>query len=330
MREVLVFKNRPSILAADAVVGKKESEGPLGRYFDRVEADTTLGKPTWEQAESELQRRALLAALQGAGCDAQQLDVVFGGDLQAQCTASGYTARAVGRPFYNVYGACSTMSQSLLGAAAFVDGGYAETAGALTSSHFCAAERQFRFPLEYGGQRTPTSQWTVTAAGCCIVGRSTPGRPYIHFATVGRVIDYGVNDINNMGAAMAPAAADTLTRYLAATGTRTDDYDTVVTGDLGNVGSELLRQLLSQRGIELRNHLDCGCIIYDTTRSDVGAGGSGCGCSAAVLCKCLLPQLLAGQSRNILFMATGALMSTALYQQGETIPAVAHLINIRI
>ena len=322
-----MFKQKPAVLAYAAVVGKKEKEGPLGESFPFFENDTTLGVKTWEQSETKLLSRAMREALIRAGKEFSDISMTFGGDLQAQCTASGYAARAHSRPFAGLYGACSTMALSLFMAASFVNAGYAETAMASTSSHFCSAERQFRFPLEYGGQRCPTSQWTVTGAGSCILG-SGSGLPYVAAGLLGRVVDLGVTDINNMGAAMAPAAADTIERFLNDTDTSPGDYDVIATGDLGSVGSEIMLEMLKRRGIKLSNHADCGRMIYDP-ESGVGAGGSGCGCSASVLCGCFLPKLESGEYKNIILCSTGALMSTATFQQGESIPGIAHLVNIR-
>lgn len=321
----LFFKNRPAVTSYACCVGGKEKKGPLGGYFDDYADDTTFGEKTWERSETAMQARAMKSAAEKAGLSFSDIDVIFGGDLQAQCTATAYSVRATARPFIGLYGACSTMALSLMSAAAYVNAGYAERAAAVTSSHFCSAERQFRFPLEYGSQRCPTAQWTVTGSGCCIVGQG--GGSKIVSATAGRIVDLGVSDINNMGAAMAPAAADTIERHLIATETRPCDYDAIITGDLGTVGSEILVFMLKQRGIALDNHADCGSMIFGNDDRN-GAGGSGCGCSASVLCGYFLPKLAAGEYRRLLFCATGALMSTATFQQGESIPGIAHLVSI--
>ena len=321
----LIFKNRPAIVASACCVGRKEKQGPLGGYFDDFDDDTTFGEKTWEKSETALQLRTMNSAIERAGMAFSDIDMIFGGDLQAQCTATAYSVRAAARPFMGLYGACSTMALSLIAAATYVDAGFAKSAAAITSSHFCSAERQFRFPLEYGSQRCPTAQWTVTGGGCCILG-SGEG-PRLAAATLGRIVDLGVTDINNMGAAMAPAAADTIEKHLRETASAPADYDAIITGDLGAVGSEILVTMLKQRGIVLNNHLDCGCMIYGDDDKN-GAGGSGCGCSASVLCDYFLPKIKAGEMSKLLFCATGALMSTATFQQGESIPAVAHLVNI--
>lgn len=318
----------PSILSFAAVVGKKEGEGPLAGCFDRIHEDTTLGERSWEKAESRLQQDAVLTALTKANLSPSAVDLLFAGDLLNQCIGSSYGLRDLGVPFCGLYGACSTMAESLALASIFADNGLCNHALAVTSSHFCSAERQFRYPLDYGGQRTPTAQWTVTGSGAALVGASAQP-PYVKAVTLGQIVDLGVQDINNMGAAMAPAAADTLKQYFTDTGTAPADYDLIVTGDLGSVGSVLLLELMEQEGYALSdNHADCGVLIYDAKKQDVHAGGSGCGCSASVLCGHLLPQVQAGQIKDLLFVATGALMSPTSVWQGESIPAVAHLVHI--
>ena len=318
-----MFDAPPTVAAWAAAGGKKESEGPLASTFDFVTQDAGFGEQgceNWEQAESILQRKAAELCLRKADTPRTKVDIAFAGDLQAQCTASNYTMRELGVPFAGVYGACSTMAETLGLAAAFAASGMAERAMALTSSHFCAAERQFRTPLEYGAKRTPTAQWTATAAGACLVrAHGGQGVPVLS-VTFGRVQDFEVHDINNMGAAMMPAAASTLLRYFAATNTRPQDFDAIFTGDLGEVGSALLREQMAKEGVPLDNHQDCGCLLYNTQGQNVQAGGSGAGCSAAVLCCKILPMLAAGQLRRVLFMATGALMSQTTFLQGESIP----------
>ena len=325
-KNTIVFSHGPTVLGRGAVVGKKEGEGPLGQAFDAVFADARLGEKTWEKAESALQREAMSRALARAGIRAEQLDALFAGDLLDQNIASTFGLRQMGVPLLGQFGACSTMGQTLIMASVFVDSGAADLCGAVTSSHFCTAERQFRYPLEYGGQRTPTSQWTATAAGAAIVGRGGDG-VRIGAACVGRVCDLGITDMNNMGAAMAPAAADTLTRFFADTGTGPADYAMIVTGDLGQIGSTLLRQLMERSGTPLGdNYTDCGLLLFDRTRQDVHAGGSGCGCSASVLCAHFLPLLESGKLRDLLFCPTGALMSPTSSQQGESIPGICHAV----
>ena len=291
-----------------SAVGPKEKSGPLGAWFDRAFDDEMLGEKSFEKAESRLQKTAVETALSKSGTAADDIDLIFAGDLLNQCIGSAYGLREFGIPFVGLYGACSTMALSLINASLAVDSGAAGKAIAVTSSHFCSSERQFRFPLEYGGQRPPTSQWTVTGAGAVQLGRSLKG-PTVEALTVGRIIDMDITDMNNMGAAMAPAAADTIERFLQDTGTAPTDYDLIITGDLGFTGSDLLHGLLQKDGIELSNHNDCGMMIFDRKRQDVHSGGSGCGCSASVLCSYLLKKLGNGELKNILFCATGALMS---------------------
>ena len=275
-----------------------------------------------------LQQRCARHCLRKAGIARQQVELAFAGDLQAQCTASNYTMRQLGVPFAGLYGACSTMAEALCLAARCAAAGYAHEILAMSSSHFCAAERQFRTPLEYGGKRTPTAQWTATASGCCLLQPQGEGVG-IAAATFGRVQDYQVKDINNMGAAMAPAAASTLLHYFKDTGTEPQEFDCIYTGDLGQVGSQLLRELLAAEGLLIKNHVDCGCILFDANEQSVKSGGSGPGCCAAVLCGHILPRLRRGSQKRVLFTATGALMSQTTFLQKETIPAVAHLVELR-
>lgn len=328
-RYTLKMEHMPSVQGYAAVCGKKEGDGPLGKHFDFVYEDTTLGESSWEKAESRLQTDAVNRALQKAGVTSSDIDYIFAGDLLNQCISSTFGLRSLSIPFLGQYGACSTMAQTLAMSAILVETGAARRCVAVTSSHFCSAERQFRFPLEYGGQRTPTAQWTVTGSGAAVVG-NTGNSPYISAVTVGRITDLGIKDANNMGAAMAPAAYSTLTDFLKDTETSPRDYDLIVTGDLGEVGSELLKELLQKDGIDIsKKHVDCGLLIYDREKQDVHAGGSGCGCAGSVLCSYLLNRLKSGELKNILFMATGALMSPTSSQQGESIPGIAHLIHFK-
>lgn len=327
-KNTLVLDNAPSVAAYAAVVGGKEGEGPLGRYFDKINDDATLGETTWEKAESRLQKDAVNSALDKAALSTADIDIMFAGDLLNQCIGSSFGLRELNIPFMGLYGACSTMAESLALAGIFVDNHLANNAIAVTSSHFCSAERQFRFPLEYGGQRTPTAQWTVTGSGCAIVSNSSKP-PYLRAVTIGKIEDLGIKDINNMGAAMAPAAAYTIKTFLKDTNTNPSDYDLILTGDLGLVGSTLLHELLASEGITLdKLHDDCGKMIFDIEKQDVHAGGSGCGCSASVLCSYILNRISTGALKNVLFVATGALMSPTSIQQGESIPSIAHLVYI--
>lgn len=329
-KDVIFFDAPPVISAWGSAGGKKEGEGPLASAFDYLTQDAAFADENcanWEQAEGMLQQKAAGICLRKAGIAAKDVDLTFAGDLQAQCTASNYTLRTLATPFAGLYGACSTMTEALCLGAAFAAAGLGRQILAMTSSHFCAAERQFRTPLEYGAKRTPTAQWTATAAGACLVRAHGTGVP-VRSVTFGRVQDYAVHDINNMGAAMMPAAASTLLQYFAATGARPQDFDAIFTGDLGEVGSALLREQMAREGLPLDNHRDCGCLLYDTQGQDVQAGGSGAGCSAAVLCCKILPMLAAGQLRRVLFLATGALMSQTTFLQGESIPGIAHCVEL--
>ena len=325
--DTLLFSAPPVIAAQAAVGGKKEGQGPLAQGLEECTADNRLGRGSWEAAETALQLRAARLCLQKARLPQERVQLVLAGDLQAQCTASSYAMRELGAPFAGVFGACSTMAEALGLGAALCAAGAAEHLLAVTSSHFCTAERQFRTPLSYGAVRTPTAQWTATAAGCCLLQPAGPGAA-IAAATFGRVQDYQVRDINNMGAAMAPAAAATLLRYLQDTHTQPGDFDCIYTGDLGQVGSRLLQELLAAQGLLLKNHADCGCLLFGPGQQ-VKSGGSGPGCCAAVLCSHILPRLLDRRHRRVLFIATGALMSQTTFLQKESIPAVAHLVELR-
>ena len=323
------FEEMPSIAGFASVAGKLESQGPLGKTFDKIIYDSYNGQDTYEQAESRFQAEAVTRALTKARIKAEEVGYIFAGDLLNQCIGSSYGLIDFDIPYLGQYGACSTMAQGLIMASVFVESGAADVAMCVTSSHFCSAERQYRFPLEYGSVRTPTAQWTVTGAGSCVLKNTKKG-PCIARATVGRIVDLGVKDANNMGAAMAPAAAQTLKDYFTDTGTSPRDYDLILTGDLGEVGSKSLYDLLLLEDIDIRNrHNDCGLMIYDRNKQDVHAGGSGCGCAASVFCSKILSDMSSGVYNNILFMATGALMSPTSCGQGENIPSIAHLINVK-
>lgn len=317
-----------NIASSAAIVGQKEYEGPLGKYFDKYQSDELFGEKTFEKAESRMQELTVSEALKKCGRTADDIDLILAGDLLNQCIASSYGLRELEIPFLGLYGACSTMALSLSLASLMVESGTATRAVAVTSSHFCGSERQYRFPLEYGNQRTPTAQWTVTASGAAIV-ESGNKNPKIKEITFGKIVDLGVSDANNMGAAMAPAAADTIRAYLDDTKTKPEDYDLILTGDLGKVGSDLLLHLLSLDKIDISAvHNDCGKMIFDLKSQDVHSGGSGCGCSAAVFCSYIVNELRAKRLNNILFCATGALMSPTASMQGESIPGIAHLLHI--
>ena len=317
-----------SIEGYACVGGKKESEGPLAHTFDITSQDTYFGQKTWEQAEKRMQQMALDKLAEKAGMRKRDFELVLSGDLLNQCIGSSFSLRGTGIPHLGLYGACSTMAESLLIASMVVGGGFADQVAAMTSSHFASSERQYRFPLGYGGQRTPTAQWTVTGAGAALVCSSGTG-PRIECCTIGTVTDLGIRDANNMGAGMAPAAFDTIAAHMKDLGRTPDDFDLIVTGDLGQVGKELLLELGKRNHLPLGGKLtDCGTLVFDNTVQDVHAGGSGCGCSAITLCGKLLGKLNEGNLRRILFCGTGALLSPTSTQQGLPIPGVCHAVSI--
>ncbi len=328
-QRTIYFPSNPSINGFYSVVGDKEAQGPLKDWFDLTIGEGHFGEDSWEKAESKLIETAATGAVEQAGLKLSEIACFFGGDLLNQCISTNYTLRKLAIPFLGLYGACSTMAESLICGSVFLDGGFGDYVLCATSSHFCSAERQFRFPLEYGGQRPPTAQWTVTGSGASVLSSQGEG-PYITRATVGKVVDAGITDLNNMGAAMAPAACDTLCAYFEDTKTDPKNYDMILTGDLGNIGKELLRKLLKDNGIEASNLEDCGSLIYDDVTQDTHAGGSGCGCSASVLNSYILKQMKEKRLKKILFMATGALMSPTISLQGESIPSIAHLLEINV
>lgn len=323
---ILKFKNA-AIISSASVVGKWEKDGPLGEYFDLYDNTDKFGKNTWELAESEMQRLAFNTAMAKLSVSEQAVDALFAGDLLNQCVSSSYGLLDFDIPYFGLYGACSTAAESLMLASATVSAGYFKTAAAVTSSHYCSAERQYRSPVEYGAQRSPTAQWTVTGAGAFMVAgegkiRITEGLP-------GIVVEKGICDASNMGAAMAPAAADTLKRYFQISKSSPEDFDLIVTGDLGIEGGSILCELLLSEGIDIKaQYNDCGAMIYDVKRQDKHAGGSGCGCSAVVMASYICPMIERGELKNVLFMGTGAMMSPSSIQQGQAIPAVAHLIRL--
>lgn len=317
----------PSIKSYASIVGKKEGEGPMGEYFDEINNDPYFGQKTFEQGESELVKQTVGLAVSKAGLKPEDINFMFAGDLLNQCIGSTFGLRDLEIPFLGIYGACSTMSEGLLLSSLTVDniGG---NIVASTSSHFCTAERQFRLPLEYGGQRTPTAQWTATASGAVVVS-AEGGPPFIRAVSVGSIVDLGITDANNMGAAMAPAAANTINQFFTDTKMKPEDFDYIITGDLGKVGSRLLCELLEKEGLDIRdNHKDCGLMMYSFENQDVHAGGSGCGCSGSILCGYFLDKVKLGEIKNILFCATGALMSPTSSLQGESIPGISHAVWI--
>ena len=323
-----ILEHKPVITCWASVAGKKESEGPLKSSFDIINTDTYFGQKTWEQAEKHMQQLALETLLRKANISKGDLDLVLSGDLLNQCIGSSFTLRNTGIAHLGLYGACSTMAESLLIASMILDGGFCDRVVAMTSSHFAASERQYRFPLGYGGQRTPTAQWTVTGSGAALVCSSGTG-PRITSCTIGAVRDLGIKDANNMGAAMAPAAFDTIYTHFQDLGVCAEDYDLIVTGDLGQVGKDTLLALARDAGMSIGGKLaDCGTMIFDALHQDVHSGGSGCGCSSIVLCGYLLEKLRTQKVKRILFCGTGALLSPTSTQQGLPIPGVCHAIAI--
>ncbi|MDP4117979.1 MAG: stage V sporulation protein AD [Bacillota bacterium] len=327
-KQTICFKTPISIVNSAAVGGKEESEGPLGKYFDRIFPDPFLGEDSWERAESRLQFNAVNTLLEKSKLSASDIDMMFGGDLINQCTSSYFSARDLKIPLYGIYGACSTMAEALHLGSMAIGGGFANNVVAVTSSHFCSSEKQFRFPLEYGGQRPPTSQWTVTASGAVLLAPSG-GECEITHITTGKIVDMGISDASNMGAAMAPSAVDTLKAHFSDTGFSPSDYDLIVTGDLGVLGKTLLCELMDRENIDISPYYDdCGCMIYDIESQDKHCGGSGCGCSASVFSAYLLELLKKRKITRLLFMPTGALMSPLTCQQGENIAGIAHAVRI--
>ena len=325
-KQSFTFSNPPVITAWACVAGKKEKEGPLAEYFDFTHKDTYFGQKTWEQGEKRMQQMTLQTLAKKAGLIQAELGMVFSGDLLNQCIGSSFTLRNTGIPHIGLYGACSTMAESLLVASMAVGGGFRKQAVAMTSSHFASSERQYRFPLGYGGQRTPTAQWTVTGAGAALVCQNGVG-PKITACTIGTVTDFGITDANNMGAAMAPAALATIKAHFSDLNTTPEDYDLIVTGDLGQLGKDILLTLAKEDGLEFGGKLaDCGTMVFDLKNQDVHSGGSGCGCSAITLCGYLLEQMKEGKYQKILFCGTGALLSPTSTQQGLSIPGVCHAV----
>lgn len=327
-KQSFIPENMPTIVAWASIAGKKESEGPLANYFDVTHEDNSLGQKTWEQAEQKMQEIVLETLLTKANFSKSDIQLILSGDLLNQCIGSSFSLRNQNLPHLGLYGACSTMAEGLLLASMAVGGGYTDNAVAMTSSHFASSERQYRFPLCYGGQRTPTAQWTVTGSGAALVTANGNG-PKIDACTIGTVTDLGVTDANNMGAAMAPAALATIKAHLEDLNRTPEDFDLIITGDLGQVGKELLIQLARHDGLSLAGRLeDCGCLVFDRQKQDVHAGGSGCGCSAITLCSYLLEKLRTKKYNRILFCGTGALLSPTSVQQGLPVSGVCHAVSI--
>lgn len=326
--QTVKLENPPSIIGSYSIVGPKEGEGPLKDYFDLILEEDLWGTESWEKAESKIQEECIKGAINQAGLSPKDIDYLISGDLLNQIVASGYSARQLAIPFFGLYGACSTMTQSLSLGAMLMDGGFADKIVCATSSHFSTAERQFRFPLEYGNQRKMSAQWTVTGAGATLISPSGPG-PYIKYITTGKIIDPGIKDAANMGAAMAPAAMDTLINHFKDTGRDPSYYDLIISGDLGYVGKDIVIDMMKKEGYDLsKNYTDCGVEIFDQIEQDTHAGGSGCGCSGSVFNGYILKEMKKGNFNKILIMSTGALHSTLITQQGESIPGIAHAVAV--
>jgi len=325
--QTLRFENPPSIISTATIVGPKEGEGPLAKYFDMILANSIYGEKSWERAEKKMLKEAVEMAVNNSGIPNSDIEFFLAGDLLNQIISASFAARELGFPFLGLYGACSTMAESMGIGAMMVDGGFADNVVVATSSHFCTAERQFRMPLESGNQRPPTAQWTVTGAGAAVLS-SKCQNPRITHVTIGKVIDMGSSDANNMGTAMAPAAVDTIVRHFEDTGRSPEYYDLILTGDLASYGKDIAEELLKQKGYDVsQKYSDCGMMIFSPDQ-DVHAGASGCACAATVICGYIYKEMLKKNFNKILLVATGALLSTTSTQQGETIPCIAHAVSI--
>lgn len=327
-KQTIKFQNPPIIIGTSSIVGPKEGEGPLRNYFDVILEDDTWGQRSFEKAETKIQEEAIKLAIANANLSTKEIDFLISGDLLSQIISSSYSARQIGIPYFGLYGACSTMTESLCLGSMIIEGGFADNLVCATSSHFSSAERQFRFPLEYGAQRKFSSQWTVTGAGATVLSNNGDG-PCITYITPGKVIDYGVTDTSNMGGAMAPAAIDTLTQHFKDTGFKPEDYDLIMSGDLGLIGRRVVIDMMKKEGYDLsENYIDAGVKIFDVIEQDTHAGGSGCACSAVVFNGFIYKEMKKGNLNRVLIMSTGALHSPISSLQGESIPGIAHAVTI--
>ena len=329
-KQTLHFRNQPEILGTGSVVGVKEGKGPLGECFDVVLEEDMYGEKTWEKAETKMLKEAILLSMKKAGKTEEQIDAILSGDLLNQLMSASFSARDLQIPFLGLYGACSTMTESMIVGAVLVDGGYADHVVAAASSHYCTAERQFRMPLEHGNQRPPSAHWTVTGSGSVVIGKTD--NPYIccTYGTIGKIVDPGITDTHQMGAAMAPAALDTVITHFTDTGRPLDYYDMILTGDLGHIGKDILLDMMKKQGMDIEKfYNDCGVLVYDKEQ-DAHSGGSGCGCSAVTFSGYIFDKLIKGQLKRILLISTGALMTTTSSQQGNSIPGIAHAIAVEI
>jgi len=329
-KQTIKFNNPPSIISTACIVGPKEGEGPLAKYFDQCLEDEFWGEKTWEKAESKIIKETVNMAITKSKIPASNIDYCFAGDLLNQCISSSFGLRDLNIPFLGIFGACSTFVEGLIMSSVFIEGGAGKKTLCAASSHFCSAEKQFRFPLELGNQRPPSSQWTVTGSGSAIISKDGTG-PFITHATIGKIVDMGIKDANNMGAAMAPAALDTLITHFKDTGRKPSYYDAILTGDLGHIGKEVVIELAEKEGFNIKsNYNDCGVLIFDKDSQDTHSGGSGCACCGSVFSGYLYEQLKTRKLKKILLIATGALTNATSAQQGESIPGIAHAVSIEI
>ncbi len=329
-KQTIKFDTPPTITSTASIVGPKESNGPLASYFDKCLDDEFWGEETWEKAESKIIKETVSLAVNKSGISSQNIDYCFAGDLLNQCISSSFGLRELNIPFFGIFGACSTFVEGMSLGSVFIDGGAAENVLCATSSHFCSAEKQFRFPLELGNQRPPTSQWTVTGSGAVVLSKAGNG-PFITHITSGKIVDLGIKDANNMGAAMAPAAADTLLTHFQDTGRSPSYYDLILTGDLGHIGKEITIDMMKTHGYNIKsNYNDCGVLIFDKATQDTHSGGSGCACCGTVFSGYVFKQLQEKKVQKVLLIATGALTNSTSAQQGETIPGIAHAVSIEL
>ena len=329
-KQTIKFNTPPSIISTACIVGPKEAEGPLAKYFDQCLDDEFWGEKTWEKAESKIIKETVNTVISKSELPSSNIDYCFAGDLLNQCISSSFGLRDLNIPFIGIFGACSTFVEGLIMSSIFVEGGAGNNCLCAASSHFCSAEKQFRFPLELGNQRPPSSQWTVTGAGSAIISKTGIG-PFITNATIGKIVDMGIKDANNMGAAMAPAALDTLITHLKDTDRKPSYYDAIITGDLGHIGKEVVIELAEKQGFNIKsNYNDCGVLIFDKDTQDTHSGGSGCACCGSVFSGYLYEQLKTKKIKKLLLIATGALTNATSTQQGESIPGIAHAVSIEI
>ncbi len=329
-KQTISFDAPPIILETASIVGPKESEGPMAKYFDQCLTDEFWGEKTWEKAESKIIKETVNTVISKSGIPSKDIDFCFAGDLLNQCISSSFGLRALNIPFFGVFGACSTFVESMCLGSVFIESGAAKYVLCATSSHFCSAEKQFRFPLELGNQRPPTSQWTVTGSGASILGHVGEG-PYITHITPGKIVDMGIKDANNMGAAMAPAALDTIIQHFEDTGRKPSYYDAIISGDLGHIGKDILNEMMQSKGYNIKSlYNDCGVLMFDKNKQDTHSGGSGCACIGTIFSGYFFKELKEKRIRRLLLVATGALMNSTSTQQGESIPGIAHAISIEI